>query len=392
MMPRIRVDYWEKWGGEEWEAMAAIVRSFNEAQNAYEVVMTPAGDWSSSPDLPRFLKALERGTPPDLIGLEDHQIVDLATQEALTPLEEFIEPALLARAGYRQAFLDLGEVNGRLYGLPVSADVVTLYINLASVRGTGLEEGQIPEGLWEFDAGLEELRARGKVGFVPTYPGWWPQAWAWFFDGSWFDEQGQFAPDQQANIRAYEWIASFRRRFYLERFARPINPIGAQEPDPFLAGEVAMVFEGDWLVRRLLSIPSLKWVPAAFPTIDRKPAALILADILGIPKGAEHPEGAAAFIRFAMQPEQIERLALGQGKISPLERWSRGFLAKHRNPHLRKLQEILTSAHLFHDPRVPGWMSHLDRIKRAFALIWSGEQPPSQALAAIRGQVEYGED
>jgi len=380
---RIRINYWEKWGGEEWEAMANIVHSFNESQETYEVIMTPAGDWSSSPDLPLFLSALKQGTPPDMIGLEDHQVADLAAQGALLLLSEFIESTQFSQTNYHDNFLSLCMHNGELYGVPISADIVTLYVNLASVRGTRFE-GEMPVGLSDFDIGLEEVKARGKIGFVPTYPGWWPHAWVWFFGGSWFDIHGQFAPHQPANIRAYEWISSFRRRWNLKAFSKLVNPVGAVDPDPFLTGKVAMVLEGDWLVRRLLLVPNLKWIPAAFPTVGKKSAALIVADVLSIPKGARHPEGAAAFIRYATQLEQIERLAVGQGKISPLKHWSDNYLSNHRNPHLKILQDILSSAQLFHDPRVPGWMGYLDRIKQAFASIWSSGQVPEEALRAIK--------
>jgi len=382
---RIRIEYWEKWGGEEWEAMAGIVRSFNEAQHGYEVVMMPAGDWSSSPDLPRFLTAQQQGTPPDLIGLEDHQIVDLAVQGALTPLEETATPAELLTMDYDQPFLGLGMHNGELYGVPVSADIVTLYVNLASVQGTPFEAGRIPADLSEFDAGLEQLRKQRKIGLVPTYPGWWPQAWPLFFGGFWFDSEGKFTPDNPANVQAYDWVSSFRKRWDLDAFHALFNPIGARKPDPFLVGKVAMVFEGDWLVRRLLRVPDLEWMPAAFPTVSQKPAALIVADILSIPKGAQHPEGAAAFLHYAMQPKEIERLALGHSKISPLRTWSRSFLAQHQNAKLGMLRDILSSAQLFHDPRVPEWIRYLDQIKQAFVRIWSGKQTPAQALAAVSG-------
>jgi ABC-type glycerol-3-phosphate transport system substrate-binding protein len=380
---RTRIAYWEKWGGEEWEAMANIVHSFNESQENYEVIMTSAGDWSSSPDLPRFLRALKKGTPPDIIGLEDRQIVDLAIQGALQSLHELIEPKQISQVNFSDDFLSLCKCNKDLYGVPVSADIVTLYINLDSVQETRFEKG-MPAELWEFDAGLDEVISRGKIGFVPTYPGWWPHAWAWFFGGSWFDEQGRFTPDNPSNIRAYEWISSLRNRENLNAFSTPVNPIGVIDPDPFFTGKVAMVFEGDWLVRQLLHVTDLKWMPAAFPTVSKKPAALIVADVLSIPKGAKHLEGAAAFIRYAMQPKQIEQLAIGQGKITPLKHWSQNFLSSHRNPHLKTLQEILSSAQLFYDPRISGWMAYLDQIKQAFANIWSGKQVPSQALNAIK--------
>ena len=383
-MARIRLDYWEKWGGREWEAMAGVVRSFNAAQHRYEVVMIEAGDRTSSPDLAKFLNAQQQGIPPDVIGLESHQIAALAASEALVSLEEVIGPAQLTCATYQQPFLELGKYDGKLYALPVSGDIVTLYVNLGAVRGTPFEGGRIPFDLWEFDDGLGKMRKRGQVGFVPAYPGWWPQAWPWFFGGSWFDDRGRFTPALPANVESYEWVSSFRARWDLEAFARPINPVGAREPDPFVNGEVAMVFEGDWLVQYLLRVPGLDWKPAPFPSLAGRPAALVIADVLGIPKGAVHPEGAAQFILFATQPEQIEQLALGQVKISPLRDWSQRFLAHHENRQLWVLQEILSTARLFHDPRVSIWMNCLERIKRAFELMWSGEATPAQALTSIQ--------
>lgn len=384
-MARIRLDYWEKWGGREWEAMAGVVRSFNEAQARYEVVMVPAGDWSASPDLAKFLSAQQQRMPPDVIGLEDHQIADLAAQKALISLEELIDPARLARTDYQPPFLDLGKNEQELYGVPVVGDIVTLYINLAAVQGTRFETDRIPVDLWEFDTGLEEMRARGQLGFVPAYPGWWPQAWAWFFGGSWFDDRGGFTPDLPVNVRSYEWVSSFPRRWDLEAFAAPLNPIGAREPDPFLKGEIAMVFEGDWLVQRLSRTAGVDWRPAPFPTVMDTPAAVIVADVLSIPSGGRHAEGAAEFILFAARPESIEQLALGQVKISPLQHWSERFVTQHQNRQLRLLQDIISSARLFFDPRVSGWMDYLEQIKRAFELVWSGRETPARALANIQG-------
>jgi ABC-type glycerol-3-phosphate transport system substrate-binding protein len=146
-----------------------------------------------------------------------------------------------------------------------------------------------------------------------------------------------------------------------------------------------MVFEGDWLVQSLIEVSRVEWTPAPLPTVAKRPAALIVADVLSIPKGGRHPEGAAEFILFAARPEQIEQLALGQVKISPLQCWSERFLAQHENPKLRVLREILSTAQLFYDPRVLGWTSYLEQIKGAFDLIWSGQRTPTQALATIQG-------
>lgn len=388
-MARARVEYWEKWGGKEREAMQAVVQAFNRSQDEHEVIMRDAGDWSSSPDLPTFLAAQADGTPPDVIGLEDHQIVDLSVSGAIKPLA-----LLLDLTAFRPEFSSLGVCNGALHAVPVSVDVVTLYLNLSAVRGTVFDGGRLPPTIEEFDGALAAYEQGGRTAFVPTYPGWWPQAWAGFFGGCWADEDGSFTPGRPGNVRALEWVRSLRDRLALrcsgpetgwicKLLGSTVNPIGKIAPDPFLAGDVAMVFEGDWLVRRLAATLGLDWLPAAFPCADGVPSALVVADLLAIPAGARNSDGAAEFIRFATSPGQVERLALAQGKVSPLRDWSAEFLAGHSNPRIRDFQAILKSARLLHDPRVPGWLGYLDRIKAAFAAVWLGEKSPDQVLRAF---------
>lgn len=380
-MARERVTYWEKWGGEEWDTIAAVVAAFNAAQDAYEVALIPTGDWSAGADLPRFLAALAGGEPPDLIGLESHQIVDVAAQGALLPLRrDVIDVGDLGHLDPR--FGALGETAGGVYGLPVAADIVTLYVDLDAVAGTRLEAG-VPGDIAEFDAGLAELTAGGRPGFVPVFPGWWPQAWPWFFGGAWYDAAGRFTPDRPANARAYEWVAAFRQGVGAA-FPGPVNPVAGRDADPFRTGGVALLLDGDWLVPRLARHPARRWAPAPFPTVGGRGAAILVADVVGVPAGAHCPAGAAAFLRFAARPEQLEAIALGQGKIAPTRAWSPDLLARHRNPHLETLRTILDSATLFWDPRVPGWIAQLERIKGAFARIWAGDEAPHEILASLR--------
>jgi ABC-type glycerol-3-phosphate transport system substrate-binding protein len=388
-MARARVEYWEKWGGKEREAMDSVVQAFNRSQGEYEVVMRDTGDWSSSPDLPRFLAAQAEGTPPDVIGLEDHQIADLASRKSIAPLQAFAD-----LGGCRDAFTSLGIYSGALYAAPISVDIASLYVNLSLVAGTAFAGGHVPAIFEAFDSGLAKMESQGRIGFLPAYPGWWPHAWAWFFGGSWVDEDGRFTPERAQNVRAFEWVRDIHERVAARHrlppavaslLHSPVNPIGRTQPDPFLSGEVAMVFEGDWLVRRLVATPGFAWRAAAFPSVDGQPSVLAVGDLLAIPTGARNHDGALAFVRFVVQREQLERLALGQGKISPLKHWSHEFMESHSNPRIQEFRAILDSARLFHDPRVPGWLGYLDKIKEAFAEVWTGTKDPQRALAGLVG-------
>ena len=386
---RARVEYWEKWGGSEREAMQAVVQAFNQSQDQHEVVMRDTGDWSSSPDLPAFLSAQREGTPPDVIGLEDHQVADLASLGAIAPLG-----SLPHIADCRDGFTSLGLYSGALYAAPISVDLVTLYINLSAVRGSPFEGAHLPPTSDEFDLELVRFERAGKIGLVPSYPGWWPHAWARFFGGAWIDRDGRFTPDRPENVRAFEWVRGVRDRWAAGLKLLPegvaallsstVNPVGRSKPDPFLSGHVAMVFDGDWLVKRLIAVPGFEWRPAGFPGAHGRPTCLVVGDLLAVPSGAKSPDGAAEFVSFATRPEQLERLALGQGKISPLREWSDEFVALHPNPHIREFRDMLDSADLFTDPRLPGWLACLDRIKTAFVGVWQGKETPQDALSRIR--------
>jgi ABC-type glycerol-3-phosphate transport system substrate-binding protein len=404
-MARSVVRYWEKWGGQEERAMREIVSAFNHSQDRFFVEMEPAGDWSSSPDLPRFLAAQSSGNTPDIIGLEDHQVVDLAHENVPAPLHRCAGDIFLP------AFERLGKVGGIPYAVPVSVNIATLYVNLKALPAgdragwaekgkpsgspseveTGVTVQQDPGGTFpfptdirSFDDLLRRIEAEGRVGMIPSYPGWWPQLWPYLFGGAWFRD-GRFEPDSPANVRAYQWVvdlAGRARNLGERRFSASINPIGRLDPDPFVSGQVAMVVEGDWLVWRLVQHPDLEWVPAPLPSVDGRPQALAVADVLCIPRGARNPEGAQAFIDFASQAPNIEALAIGQNKISPLRVWSQHFIDHHPNPQIERFHHILSSCDLVSDPRVRGWLGHLERIKSAFNDIWSGHKTAEEALSS----------
>lgn len=377
---RAKIKYWEKWGGSEFDAMAAVVRAFNESQQDFEVDLTSTGDWASSADVDGFLGAEQKGRGPDLIGLEVSEIPRLAAIGVLRP----IGGTAVERIGalLRDDVAGLGVWHGERYAIPVVADLVTLYVNQAAARGTPLEQG-IPASLHAFDAAIQRTAGREPIPFVPTYPGWWPEAWPFLFGGAWFDAHGRFTPERVENRQAYEWILGLKDRFRLERFAAVPIPFGRLSPEPFFAGEVALVFDGDWLVRRLTVEPRLDWTVAPFPTADGRGGVLLEADLVGIPAGARCPEGAAAFLEFLTQAEWIEHLALGQGKVSPLLAWSPEFVAAHPNPRLVDLRAVWDRAHVFVPPAVPEWWAARERIRDAFRQMWCGGVPPHSALARL---------
>lgn len=385
-MARTRLEYWEKWQGAEWDAMAAVVEEFNAQSDSLEVVMVRAGDTSSSPDLELFCAADAGRKTPDIIGLEDRQVIDLASRAMLAPL--FDRESLPAH--YDARFGRLVAYEGRVYAMPVSSDLVTLHVNLDCVKGTSFAGGRLPGDLRDFATGLSEVEQAGYTGFVPTYPGWWPHGWPRFFGGSWFDEQGRFTPQSRGNEEAYEWMSAFRLQAARHGFRSLVNPLGHPGSDPFLDGQVAMVFDGGWIYHRLLKMPNPCWVPAAFPSAQGEPGAFIESDVLCIPRHSPHPEAAAEFIRFATEPRRLQAIALGQFKILPLKEWPDDFMKAHPIPHVRTFRRILDESRLYQDPAVPEWIRYNKAIQNAVAKIWSGTLSPRAALRQLEQTFQDG--
>jgi multiple sugar transport system substrate-binding protein len=377
-----RVTYWEKWGGDEIRALREIVQDFNDSQREFEVVVREAGDWSASPDLGAFRAAHAAGNVPDLIGLEDHQICPLAAEGALQPVPTTSADQSKEEAALHPAFAGMGEWNGQSYGTPIVGDIGLLFVNSVLTRGTGLDNS-VPTGLDAFTQGLDQIESRGDIAFVPTYPGWWPHAWVWLTGGGWYDDGDCFAPNRDANVEAFAWIRRFRGRERPNGFERITNPIGGNDRDPFFSGRVAAVFDGDWLVRRLIHEPSIDWIPSAMPSRSSVPWYLAMADVLSIPAKAACARGAIAFVRFASRPVNIERLALAQSKISPRATWSHEFVAGHPNGQIRRLRTIMDTATPRREPRAPDWLDRRREIARAFERLWVECASPRQALAAL---------
>jgi ABC-type glycerol-3-phosphate transport system substrate-binding protein len=162
-----------------------------------------------------------------------------------------------------------------------------------------------------------------------------------------------------------------------------VNPIGTLTPEPFLAGEVLIVLEGDWVVRKLVREPGLAWSVAPFPTRDESGGVLLEADLLAVPTGARCPEGASSFLGFLLDPARIEALAVGQGKVSPLSVWSSGFAANHPNPRLADLQFVWDHSRVFSPPAHPEWLAARERIRGAFRAMWERGERPEDALARL---------
>lgn len=118
------------WSGDELDAFKATVKPFEE-ETGIDVVIEPVGR-----DLPTVLVTrFQAGNPPDMAAMPNPgQMKEFVEQDGLVAFDKSIV------ADHPQAFVDLGSVNGKLYGVFIAADLKSLvWYNPKAFKAKGYE-------------------------------------------------------------------------------------------------------------------------------------------------------------------------------------------------------------------------------------------------------------
>jgi alpha-glucoside transport system substrate-binding protein len=152
------------WTGAEGEAFQAVLDGFTEANPDVTVNYQAANDPATV-----LSTSVEGGNPPDVAALPSPGIMaDFAGRGALTPIDfarETIEE------NYADVWLDLGTVEGELYGLFFKgANKSTVWYNVAQYEAAGVE----PAEDWEtFLSNAETIAASGTPAYsIGGADGW----------------------------------------------------------------------------------------------------------------------------------------------------------------------------------------------------------------------------
>jgi ABC-type sugar transport system permease subunit/ABC-type glycerol-3-phosphate transport system substrate-binding protein len=389
---RVHVVYWEKWTGFEKDAIRSVVDDFNRSQDRIFVDLV-----SVSVIRQKTLLATAGGNPPDLAGLPNDSVVEFAEKNALTPLDDLAKGTNVSAERYIPILWEMCNHRGHLWSVPTTPVIVALHWNKDLFRSAGLDPERPPRTIAELDEFARKLTRRNAagqievMGFLPSEPGHWPEAWGYFFGGSLWDG-ANLTLDSPENVRAYEWIRGYAKEYgpqALLTFRSSFGRWGSAQ-NAFISGKVAMELEGVWLANFIdIYNPSLRWGAAPFPSVTpgEEPVTIANSDMLVIPRGAKHPKEAFEFIRYMAEQGPIEKLSLLHGKTSPLVDVSESFFARHKNPYIRMFQALSRSKNVIRFPYMGVWNQLTSEFATAFDRVWLLEATPEQALGEVQKRV-----
>ncbi|WP_395773620.1 extracellular solute-binding protein [Agrobacterium pusense] len=301
---------------EERKILAGIIEDFNSSQSDWRVSLQefPQNAYNESVTAAALSNKL-----PDILDVDGPNMPNWAWSGYLQPLK--IDEAKLAN------FLPgaVGRWGDKLYSVGLWDAAVAVFARKSVLDENGI---RIPtlEQPWtgeEFNAALEKLAASGKFEYaidlgMADKTEWYSYAFSPFlesFGGSLIDKANYRTAEDFLNgdnaVKFGEWWQSL--------FARKLAPGTSQSPADhetgFLESRHALQWMGNWVAVKALEKygDDLLFLPA--PDFGQGPKIGAGSWQFGVSATSKHPEGASAFIEFAIQDKYLAQFSDAIGLI-----------------------------------------------------------------------------
>jgi multiple sugar transport system substrate-binding protein len=307
---------WYHGAGNEAEASVVnqIIADFNASQTDWKVELQsfPQAAYNDS-----VTAGALAGTLPDILDVDGPVMPNWAWAGYMQPLT--IDESKIAN------FLPgtKGMWDGKLYSIGLWDAAVALVTRQSTLDELGLRTPTLDQP-WtkdEFMAALEAAKASGKCEFAFD-PGmawtgeWYPYAFGPLlqsFGGDIVDRStyktAEGALNGEAAIAFGEWWQSLFTDGYAQASQDPADRDGG-----FAAGKYCFSWNGNWAaLGALAAFPDTVFLPA--PDFGNGPKIGAASWQFGVSAKSAHPEGANAFIEFALQDKYLAAFSDGIGLI-----------------------------------------------------------------------------
>ncbi|GKX29955.1 ABC transporter substrate-binding protein [Vallitalea longa] len=313
----VELNFWHLWTGSEAEALQAVVDDFNESQTDIHVTLL-------STDIQKQLAALSTGSGPDIAGNFYFNVASWAQKGAMMDLSELIERDKYDINDFVPSTVKTVTLNDRLYALPIAMHVNMLYYNKDMLEAAGYDK--FPEKISEFKQMINDLSVVEdgnikQLGYMPSAdPGIFNIAS--MYGAKFVSDDGKEILEDEALINAYKFEKEFTDNYSYESIAKYGSSFGKyMSPDnPFFTGNVAVKFDGEWLVSIIDEFAKdLNYSIAPLPYPDDKPelknAGYASPSIMYIPQSTKHPEEAWTFLKYLVSEEAMVKFTAKIGNL-----------------------------------------------------------------------------
>lgn len=307
---------WYHGAGNEVESniVNQIISDFNASQSDWKVEIQsfPQAAYNDS-----VVAGALAGNLPDILDVDGPVMPNWAWSGYMQPLQ--IDESKIAN------FLPgtKGVWNGQLYSIGLWDAAVALVTRKSTLDELGLRVPTL-EQPWtkdEFMDALAKAKASGKYEYAFD-PGmawtgeWYPYAFSPFlqsFGGDIVDRSTYTTAEGVLNGEAALEFGNWWQSLFTEGYSQATQD-PADRDNGFAAGKYAFSWNGNWAALNALEqFPDTLFLPA--PDFGNGPKIGAASWQFGVSATSEHPEGASAFIEFALQDKYLAAFTDGIGLI-----------------------------------------------------------------------------
>jgi len=307
---------WYHGAGNEVESniVNQIISDFNASQSDWKVEIQsfPQAAYNDS-----VVAGALAGNLPDILDVDGPVMPNWAWSGYMQPLQ--IDESKIAN------FLPgtKGVWNGQLYSIGLWDAAVALVTRKSTLDELGLRVPTL-EQPWtkdEFMDALAKAKASGKYEYAFD-PGmawtgeWYPYAFSPFlqsFGGDIVDRSTYATAEGVLNGEAALEFGNWWQSLFTEGYSQATQD-PADRDNGFAAGKYAFSWNGNWAALNALEqFPDTLFLPA--PDFGNGPKIGAASWQFGVSATSEHPEGASAFIEFALQDKYLAAFTDGIGLI-----------------------------------------------------------------------------
>ncbi|KUF10839.1 sugar ABC transporter substrate-binding protein [Pseudoponticoccus marisrubri] len=293
-----------------------VVADFNASQSDWKVVLETFPQLAYNDAVGAAALADEL---PDILDVDGPVMPNWAWAGYMQPLG--IDEAKL------EGFLPgtIGRWNGEIYSVGLWDAAVAMMARRSVLEENGIRIPTLEEP-WtreEFDGVLQTLKDTGEFDYPldlgMAWKGeWYPYAFSPFlqsFGGDIVDRDGYQTAEGVLNGDAAIEFGEWWQGLFENDMAPGTSQDAADRETGFLEGKYALSWNGNWAALPVVEKfgDDALFLPA--PDFGEGPVIGGASWQFGIAKTSEHPEGARAFIEFAIQPKYLSAFSDGTGLI-----------------------------------------------------------------------------
>ena len=291
-------------GDAEVNANLEAIDRFNASQSDWEISWEtlPQGTYTES-----ITAASLAGDLPCIFDMDQPTVPNFAWAGHIIPLDQYLDPAVLADITPG----GLGTYKDQIYSIGQFDVALTIFARKSVLEANNIRIPTIEEPwtLDEFNGILAQLAALPEFEYAIDVNAGWTGEWVSYaygpmlqsFGGDLIDRNNYLDAEGVLNgPEAVAWGEWFQGLFK-QGYANLQPPDG----EGFRQGRVALHYTGSWDVGADTDTfgDDLLYLPV--PDFGHGPKIGAASWQWGISSSCEHPEGAAAFLNFIMQPDEV---------------------------------------------------------------------------------------